>query len=67
MLANFKKKNLGKHVKHVLFDGVPEDLLSKMMQKLLDCGCDEIESLGKILYRKKEEGGKWTALKENIN
>ena len=44
------RQNLGKHVKRVLFDDVPEDLLSKMMQKLLECGCDEIESLGKILY-----------------
>ena len=45
----YQEHNLGKHVKHVSFDYVPKHLLSKMMQKLLDFDCTEIESLGNIL------------------
>ncbi|KAI7854582.1 hypothetical protein BDC45DRAFT_507609 [Circinella umbellata] len=44
-INHYQKLNLGKHVKHVFFDGVPEDLLSNMMQKLLDSECTEIEFL----------------------
>ena len=49
-----EERNLGKHVKHVLFYYMQADLLSKMMQKLLDCGCTEIESLGKMLCKTRE-------------
>ena len=47
-------QNLGKHVKHVLFKGVSEYLLSDTMQQLLDYGCDEIESLGKVYIKPKK-------------
>ena len=40
-----QERNLGKHLQHVSFEFVAEDVLSKMIQRLLDCGCTEIESL----------------------
>ena len=52
-ISPFQKRNLGKHVKYVLFQDVEADLLSKMMQKLLDYECTEIESLGKYYIEKK--------------
>ncbi|KAG2218184.1 hypothetical protein INT45_003610 [Circinella minor] len=44
-MSQYQERNLGKHVKHVKFDGIPENELSTMMQKLLDFECTEIESL----------------------
>ena len=52
-ISLLQERNLGKHVKHVIFQDVREEVLSEKMEKLLDCGCDEIGSLGKILYRKR--------------
>ena len=52
-ISQRQERNLGKHVKHASFELVSECFLPKMMQQLLDCGCTEIESLGKILYKRK--------------
>ena len=46
-VTQLQERNLGRHVKHVLFYNVQADILSITMQRLLDCGCSEIESLGK--------------------
>ena len=45
-ISEHQKRNLGKHVKDVT---VCFDSGATMIQQLLDCGCTEIESLGKIL------------------
>ena len=63
VITHCHERNFGKHVKHVIFNGVPENELSTMMQKLLDFECTEIESLGKIQKERKEKG-KWISYKK---
>ena len=55
-ISQHQVRNLGKHVKHVSFNDVGKYLISGMMQKLLDCEWDGIESLGKILYLRNKFG-----------
>ncbi|KAI7854583.1 hypothetical protein BDC45DRAFT_507610 [Circinella umbellata] len=54
VITHCHERNFGKHVKHVIFNGFRGPWLSKMIQRLLDCGCTQIKSLGKRLYRKRD-------------
>ena len=54
-ISQLQEQNFRKHVKRVLFQDVQGNLLSKMMQKLLDYECTDIESLGKNIILKKND------------
>ncbi|KAI7854593.1 hypothetical protein BDC45DRAFT_118980 [Circinella umbellata] len=62
-ISQYQERNLGKHVKHVKFDNVPEGVLLNMMKKLLDRECTKIESFGKILYAKTKKSERISLIK----
>ncbi|KAI9498903.1 hypothetical protein BDB00DRAFT_325222 [Zychaea mexicana] len=48
LTASYRRDRcLGSHVKSVVFETVPEEQLYSTMRKLVELGCDGIETLGK--------------------